>query len=344
MRPLIAFLVGVLLLSTPSVAMAAGFGDTGNSHVQIETPAYVTGDLWTRGSGVFATVAREHNCWYPQSWWDSAVIAYEDGQVLSYNTSAPHYLDVQAIVAQASGDAGDAREPIDFFAEIRSFTDRSCIQEIFIARDDCSTDDMIAVLSTSAVRDAYRGLTLSVGSFDDHDLGGLYCLVVIQRDPWLELVEDQALVPDPVRATFPQLRTLVGLDNSVWYEVATGDNLTNGGFSVTIPTAGNDYSLTLDIWLAGIRVDIDGDGIWEFEKSCSGSTADVLEPCAGSAEDPVYTFEYQTRAFHAFTIQTLWAGQAVGPAGEILNIDPGLLLNDYTFDWETAEVRSSLDN
>ena len=32
-----------------------------------------------------------------------------------------------------------------------------------------------------------------------------------------------------------------------------------------------------------------------------------------------------------------------GRTGEVLNIDPGLLFNEHTFDWETVEVRSSLD-
>ena len=65
--------------------------------------------------------------------------------------------------------------------------------------------------------------------------------------------------------------------------------------------------------------------------------------CSGSPENPVFTFEYDTRAFHPFTIRTHWAGIAVDETGQVLNIDPGMLLNEYTFDWETVEVRSSLD-
>jgi hypothetical protein len=33
----------------------------------------------------------------------------------------------------------------------------------------------------------------------------------------------------------------------------------------------------------------------------------------------------------------------VDPNGIVLDIDPNLLMNEYTFDWETVEVRSSLD-
>jgi hypothetical protein len=338
-----AALAATLLLLSATPASAIGDTEDGNYYIAVPDPAYVSGDLWASSAGVFATIAREHHCWYPQGWWDDAVVSYEDGAVLEYNTGSRYFETVQEIVSRIVSDPSETRQPHQFFSGFDVFADRSCIQAVFVGRDDCSTDDMIGVLSTAAVRDAYRRLTIETGSFDDHDIGGLYCLVVIERDPWLELVEDEALIPEPVRATFPQFRTLVGLENSVWYEVAPGENATAGGFSVGIPTQGNDYTLNLSIWLTGIRFDIDGDGDWEYDHSCLGDAPDSLAPCVGSAESPVFTFEYEARAFHAFTMQTVWAGQAVGPTGEILNIDPGLLFNEYTFDWETVEVRSSLD-
>ncbi|MCP4964280.1 MAG: hypothetical protein GY926_03495, partial [bacterium] len=264
----------------------------------------------------------------------------DSGTIIAINDTAPHFNLIRDLI-----DYGTTPPTVDLsrFAELDMFDSGSCIQGAFVGRDDCSTEDLIGVLATSIVFDSRTAVSISTGSFDDHDIGNLYCLVVIERDPWLEIVSDSALVPEPVRATFPQFRTLVGLENSVWYDVAEGDDLTSGGFTVDIPTTGNSYRLTLNIWLSGIRVDIDGDGEWDFDKTCPGSDAGTLAPCAGSAENPVYTFEYETRAFHRFTIQTLWAGLAVDPAGNVLNIDPGLLLNEHTFDWETIEVRSSLD-
>ncbi len=333
-------LIGVLTLAAtcaPAPALAGGTRGDGNHYVNVETPAYVTGDLWASSAGVFATITRQHSCWYPQDWWDETVVIYEDGIVVEYDETSPYYDAVRAAISRVIID-GD-RDPSDLFAEIDVFSARSCVQATFTGRDDCSTDEMIGVLSTASVHDAFRGVRIETGSFDDHDIGGLYCLVVIERDPWLEIVRDEALIPEPVRATFPQFRTLVGLENRVWYEVGPGADPVTGGFHVAIPTAGNDYDLTLNVWLTGIRVDIDGDGRWELDRTCAAD----LEPCTGSADAPIFTFEYETRALHTFTIQTLWAGQAFGPTGEVLNISPGLLRNEHTFDWETVEVRSSLD-
>jgi len=335
MKRACAALAATMLFFGASEASAIDVDD-GGQHVNVETPAYVSGDLWASSAGVFATITREHSCWYPQDWWDTTVVSHEDG-VIEYDPMSPHFDEVVAIVNRVRSE--DDRDPESLFAAIDVFDNRSCIQAVFVGRDDCSTEEMIGVLSTASIRDAFRGVTVETGSFDEHDIGGLYCLVVIERDPWLEVVHDSALIPEPVRATFPRYRTLVGLENSVWYEVAEGYDATNGGFAVSIPTDGNDYNLTLDVWLTGIRVDTDGDGDWEYDRACSGG----LMACTGSADDPFYTFEYQARAFHTFTIQTRWAGQAFGPTGEVLNIDPGLLFNEHTFDWETVEVRSSLD-
>jgi hypothetical protein len=335
------FLLAVLtvafstMLLTPACAVDNW---NGGDQVTIESPAYVTGDLWASSEGVFATITRQHSCWYPQEWWDDAVVTYEDGVVVEYNTASRHYDTVRSVVTRVASEG--TREPASLFAQIDIFDTRSCIQAAFVGRDDCSTDEMIGVLATATVRDAFRRIDIATGSFDEHDIGGLYCLVVIERDPWLEIVRDEALIPAPVRATFPQFRTLVGLENHVWYEVEAGGQPTDGGFAVGIPTAGNDYNLTLDVWLTGVRVDTDGDGIWDFERSCTDADT---QACTGSPDQPIYTFEYESRALHRFTIQTLWAGQALGPTGEVLNISPGLLLNEHTFDWETVEVRSSLN-
>jgi hypothetical protein len=332
----LAFFAVVLL---PATALAGGIVDGGNSHIQIETPAYVSGELWVSNGEVHATVV-SHQCKYPMDWYWAAFTVDDTGAIIDINEDAPHF---ELIADLISYEDGTPAVDLTRFGELDMFDSGSCIQGAFIGRDDCSTEELIGVLATSAVHDARTSLTISTGNFDAHDIGNLYCLVVIERDPWLEIVRDSALVPEPIRATFPQFRTLVGLENSVWYDVAEGDDLAAGGFTVDIPTTGNTYRLTLNIWLSGIRVDTDGDGDWEFNKTCSGTDPVTLTPCAGSAENPVYTFEYETRAFHPFTIQTLWAGLAVDPAGNILNIDPGLLLNEHAFDWETVEVRSSLD-
>jgi len=331
----------MVLLATlmPSAAMAADFGEDGNSSVLIENPAYVSGELWASNAGVFATIVQHHSCWYPQEWWDDAVIGYEEGTTPIYNDASRFRDIVESIVNKALSKPDEPRQPPQLFAEIDVFSERSCIQATFVGREDCSTEEMVGVLATAVVRDAYRQVPISIGSFDEHDIGGLYCLVVIEREPWLEIVRDEALIPEPVRATFPQFRTIVGLENQIWYEVAPGVNPTAGGFSVAIPTAGNPYNLSLTVWLTGVRIDIDGDGEWEYDNRCTGD----LVTCTGSPDSPIYTFQYETRALHDFTIQTLWAGQAVGPTGEVLNISPGLLLNEHTFGWETVEVRSSLD-
>ena len=220
LRALTLLLMFAGALAAQPAAIAVDDNDIGNTHLTIHDPAYVSGDLWASSEGVFATITRQHSCWYPQSWWDDAVVDYADGAVLTYNTGSRYFETVRQIVTRIGNDPDDVRDPHQLFEELDVFSSRSCIQATFVGRDDCSTEEMIGVLATAAVRDAFRGITIDTGSFDDHDIGGLYCLVVIERDPWLELVEDEAFIPEPVRATFPQFRTLVGLENRVWYEVA----------------------------------------------------------------------------------------------------------------------------
>ena len=324
----------MVMLLTPESALAAGPGDGGNSQVTIEAPALVSGDLWTESHGAYLVAIRDSRCWYPQGWYDDVVIVDDLGEIIGFDDTSIYYDLVHNQL--------DANP--EWFGHHDAYSARSCLQNVFLTRGDCSTDDRLAVLATSGIRDARTGQVLQAGDFDLHDLGGLYCLVVITRDPLQELVEDQSLVPDPVRATFPQFTTLVGLDNSVWYDVAPGENRTTDGFGIAIPTAGADYNLTLQIWLAGIQIDIDGDGNLEYDQLCPGTDPGQLAACAGSELDPVYTFQYETRAFHPFTIRTVWAGLAVDETGQILNIAPGVLFNEFTFDWETVEVRSSLDD
>ncbi len=339
MKAILSLVMTVALLATADQALAIEIDD-GGTDVLIENPAYVSGELWASSAGVFATIVQRHSCWYPQEWWDDAVIVYDGDDLPAYNDSSRFRDIVESIVNKALSNPNETRLPSQLFAEIDLFSERSCIQATFVGREDCSTDDLVGVLATAAVRDAYRQIPISTGSFDEHDIGGLYCLVVIEREPWLEIVRDEALIPEPVRATFPQFRTIVGLENQIWYEVGPAANPTSGGFSVAIPTAGNSYDLDLTVWLTGVRIDTNGDGEWEYANRCR----DDIAACTGSADSPIYTFEYTTRALHSFTIQTLWAGQAVGPTGEVLNISPGLLLNEHTFAWETVEVRSSLDS
>jgi hypothetical protein len=324
-----------LFLATGSGSPAYGIdeGNEGNSRITIPNPAYVHGDLWADSQGAYLVATRQNSCWYPQEWYDDVAILDIDGNVVGYDQGSIYY---SYVVDQLRADP-------NWFAPIDPFGANSCIQSVFLARGDCSTDDQIAVLSTAAAYDARIGRILQRGDFDLHDIAGLYCLVVIERDPWLQRIEDQALVPQPVRATFPSTRTLVGLANRTWYDVADDDNRTTDGFDLDLPTAGADYHLTLEIWLTRIQVDVDGDGAWDFTKTCPDPDAELLDLCAGSLDDPVYTFEYETRAFHPFTIQTNWGGRATDDAGNVLDIDPSLLRNAATFDWETVEVRSSLD-
>lgn len=321
------------LLSLPMPALAIGDAEGGNSQITISDPARVDGQIWADSHGAYLVSSRQSRCWYPQDWYDSVVILDDLGEITGYNIDSAYY---NIVVNQLGADAA-------WFAAVDTYSASSCVQTVFLTRGDCSTEDRIAVLSTAASYDARTGEILGTGDYDLHDLGGLYCLVVISRDPWLEIVRDQSLVPEPVRATYPQSRTLVGLDNSVWYDVAAGLNPTSEGFSIDLPTAGISYNLTLQIWLAEILIDTNGDGEWDFSKTCPDRDPETLALCAGSLDNPVYAFEYETRAFHPFTIQTRWGGQAVDPNGIVLDIHPNLLLNEYTFDWETVEVRSSLD-
>ena len=320
-----------VMACTPAVAIDNS--DEGNSEVTVTNPARVEGKLWADSRGAYLVATRAQRCWYPQSWYDEVIIVDDLGEIVGHNTDSIYY---DYVVNKLAADP-DLSGAHDLWSE------RSCIQDAFIARGDCSTEDRIAILSSHAIRDAYLGEVDIAGDFDDADRRGLYCLIVIERDPWLDLVKDESLVPDPIRATFPQFRTLVGLENSVWYDVAGGDDPTSDGFSVDLPTAGIDYNLTLTIWLTEIRVDIDGDGLWDFTRECPGTDPDQLETCAGSADNPIFTYEYENRAIHPFTIETRWGGQAIDPNGIALDIDPNLLMNEYTFDWETVEVRSSLD-
>lgn len=333
MRRCTALLVVTAVMAIPNTATAGGFGEGANTEIVVTTPARVEGTIWADSHGAYLVAIKRDPCWYPQSWYDDAIIVDELGEAVGYNTDSLHY---DYVVNKLGADP-------DRFGNEALWSAKSCIQDAFIARGDCSTEDRIAVMSSHAIRDAYLGTVVESSDFDADERLGRYCLVVIERDPWLDLVEDESLVPEPVRATFPQFRTLVGLENSVWYDVVAGEDPTNDGFSIGLPTAGIDYNLTLTIWLTEIRVDIDGDGNWDFIRECPGTDPGQLEACAGSAENPVYTFEYENRAFHPFTIETRWGGQAIDADGLILDIDPELLFNEYTFDWETVEVRSSLD-
>ena len=323
----------LFLLTNPGVALAGGFGEGANSEITVVNPARVDGTLWVDSHGAYLVAIREWQCWYPQDWYDDVVIVDADGSFVAHNPDSIYY---DYVVNRLGANP-------DLFADIPLYSDRSCLQDAFIARGDCSTDERIAVLSSHATRDAFLGEVTLAGDFDFEDRSGLYCLVVIERDPWHDLIRDQSYVPEPVRATYPELRTLVGLDNRVWYDVAPGVDRVRDGFSLAIETAGIDYNLTLEIWLAEIRVDTDGDGTWDFAKQCPATDTEQLDLCAGSVDTPIFTFQYENRAFHPFTIETRWGGLAVDPDGIALDIDPNLLMSQYTFDWETVEVRSSLD-
>jgi len=327
-RTLILIAVAVFAL-LPSPATAGGAVDGDDFNLKVEH-AYVSGDLWLEDHTAYLREIGELDCQYPQEWWDEVVIVDDSGAIIGYNEENYRAYMVKDIIA-AGADASK-------FGDVGLFTTGSCYQGALVASGDCSDDDQVAVFALYGTRDVYRDITSLTSDFDVSWRLGNYCLVVVDEEDARDRLRGDTHVPDPIRATFPQFRTLVGLENSVWYDVADGLDPSNGGFTLAIETAGADYLLDVQIWLAGISIDIDGDGEWEYNHTCEDSAT-----CTGSLEDPIYTFEYETRAFHTFTIRTLWAGYAVDEAGLILSIEPGMMWNEHTFDWETVEVRSSLD-
>ncbi|MGA9596758.1 MAG: hypothetical protein WBV06_11405 [Acidimicrobiia bacterium] len=321
--------VVLLLASLPNPAIAGARGEDIDHNLTVEH-AFVSGDLWLEDHNAYLRETGVINCQYPHEGWDEAVIADDTGTIVAYNEDYYRTPLVKDVVAHG-GDAST-------FGDVDLFTTRSCYQGALVAVGDCSDGDQLAIFAQYASQDVFRHVTAVTSDYDVSYRLGHYCLVVVNQNDVRDHLHGDEYVPEPVRATFPQSRTLVGLENSVWYDVADGSDPTDGGFALTIDTAGADYLLNVQIWLSGIQIDIDGDGEWDYTSSCADTAA-----CPGSLENPVYTFAYETRALHLFTIRTLWAGVATDRAGNVLNVEPGMMWNEHTFDWETVEVRSSLD-
>lgn len=278
------------------------------------------------------------DCLYPQEWWSEGIQRSEDNQLIA-NPDYSRHRAIGLILDHAAG-VGMTDDQIEArFGAAEPFSQDSCIQDSYVAVGDCSDGDQLAVFAQYGVRDIFRGATEVTSDYDVSYRLGNYCLVVLVRDDVDEYLSGGTYVPEPIRATLPQFRTLVGLENSVWYDVTHGENPTDRSFRLGIDTAGADYYLDVHIWLSGIQIDIDGDGNPESTRTCED-----VALCPGTEDDPVYTFEYEIRAIHPFTIRTLWTGYAEDEVGTVLNIEPGLMWNEFTFDWETVEVRSSLDD
>lgn len=324
----ITSVVAVVAL-TPGLALAGASGsgpDHGSNVVQgAALEPSIDVELFADHGPAHAVVSGESRCWYPQAWADD---------VAANSTESAYYSIV--------GDVAD--NPAWFSLDVPDVGGYSCLQHVFSGFDTCTDDSMIGVRSIDAIWDARHGTIGSYGSIGIHEYSERYCVEIIDIDGWRQIINASDYLPTPVRATYPQFRTLVGLENLVWYEVTEGENRYIDGFRVELPTPGITYNVNVDIWLEGLAIDINGDGVWDHTVTCSNGSADSLTECGGDLDDPLFRFAYDERAFHQFTIESRWAGTAVDDHGIVHVLDPNYLAVQYTFDWETVEVRSSLDN
>lgn len=249
-----------------------------------------SGSVWAENSQVHRIVSRRSQCWYPQSWLDDAI---------TNGDASPYYGYARSV----------GFDPEWFSDTVPEVGGDSCVQHIYSGIGPCTDENRIGVRAIDALWDARLGTIGSFGDIGLHEYADRYCLEIITRDRWRDIVEASDYLPKPVRATYPRFRTLVGLDNNVWYDVATGSNRYTDGFDLQLPTAGVTYDLTVTIWLAEIRIDIDGDGTYEYTATCSTGDAATLTDCGGSLDNPIYTFDYPLRAFHPFTIETRWPAE-----------------------------------
>ncbi len=329
MKRVIPIAATSLLLSLASAAPAVAANGTGPHHGSeiVQGAAYEgqTGaSIFAENGQIHYIVTRDNQCWYPQSWLDDALVQ---------GTSSPYYTYVSAV----------AFDPEAFSPDVPEVGGASCIQHVYHGFDSCTDENRIGVLSIDALWDARRGTIGSFGDIGLHEYSDRYCVEIVDVDRWRQIIRASDYLPRPVRATYPQFRTLVGLENRVWYDVAPGNDRYVDGFHVSLPTPGTTYEIDVSIWLQEVAIDIDGDGHWDHTATCSTGDASSLTDCGGTADHPLLTFEYDERAYHRFVIESRWAGRAIDEDGLVHVLDPNFLAVQYTFDWETVEVRSSLD-
>lgn len=280
--------------------------------------------IFAEGGQVHYIISRQNQCWYPQAWADD---------VIAYGTASDYYEVVGSLIDQ----------PEWFSPDVPEIGGASCIQHAYNYFGSCTDEDRIGVRAIDVLWDARSETIGSYGDIGLHEYPDRYCIEIIDIDRWRQTIRASDFLPKPVRATYPQFRTLVGLANEVWYEVAAGEQRYIDGFYVELPTAGTTYNINVSIWLEEIAIDIDGDGVWDRTVTCSAGDTESLTDCGGSLEDPIFTFEYEQRAFHHFIIESRWAGEAIDEEGIVHILDPDYLAVQHVFDWETVEVRSSLD-
>lgn len=313
------------LMASPALAGGKGSVDHGTNIVQdsaLEQSTVV--EIFAELGPAHRVVSGESRCWYPQAW---AV------DVAAHGTDSA-YFDL----------IGDIADDENWFSpDVADVGGYSCLQHVYHGFDSCTDDTRIGVRAIDAIWDARQGTVGSYGSIGIHEYPDRFCVEVIDIDGWRQMIDAGDYLPTPIRATYPQFRTLVGLDNQVWYEVTEGEERYIDGFYIALPTPGITYNVTVDVWLEELAIDVDGDGVWDHTVTCSTGDADSLTDCGGSLDDPLFEFAYEHRAFHTFTIESRWAGTAIDEHGIVHTLDPNHLTRQYTFDWETVEVRSSLD-
>ena len=338
-RLLTALTVIILAIGyVPSQALAGGGGGDGDDHhgSEIVHGAAHEGQtgvtIFADGGEVHYIVSTPETCKYPLAW-------AED--VIALGTDSEYYDIIGDLVTRVL--AGTLDIDTKFGIDVPEAGGNSCIQHVYRYFGSCTDEERIAVRAIDVLWDARLSTIGSYGAIGLHEYPERYCVEVVDIDLWRQMIRASDYLPKPVRATYPQYRTLVGLDNHVWYEVDTGDDRYFDSFHVALPTPGTTYEVDVDIWLKELAIDTDGDGDWDHEVTCSGDDAASVTDCGGSLVDPIFTFHYEDRAFHQFIIESRWAGEAIDESGIVHILDPDYLSVQHIFDWETVEVRSSLD-
>lgn len=336
---LVLGLAGVLLPGGSAIAGTTG-GDDGSIPVEDEVGYqgnYESGRttvqllaseaagrlVWSHGGG----------CTYPERWITD---------VETYGEDSVYYPMIADLHDPDTGEWDLDR----FGAHDWDVTHSSCVQVIYQGIDSCTDEERIGVRSLAMRYDTRLGRVVgNLVEFGIDEAPETVCVEIIDIEGWRGMIEDSDEIPDPIRATFPQYRTLVGLANSVWYEVEADQDRYHDGFTVHLPTpGGRDWTVDVQAWLEELAIDVDGDEVWDYTVTCSTGDPESVVDCGGTLDEPLYSFMYDDRGIHAFTIEARWAGIGTGPTGEIHDLDPQYLTRQYTFDWETVEVRSSLDS
>jgi len=314
----------------PPVVEDVGYQDTyedGGMRVQLHASELAASRIRSQGG----------TCTYPERW---------KADVEAYDDRSKYYPMIADLYDEATKTWHPDENGIDRFGDHDwEVTHDSCVQIIYEGSGSCTGVERIGVRALAMRYDTRVHATVgNLLEFGVDQTPETVCVEIVTQAEWHGLIDGSHEIPDPIRATFPQYRTLVGLENSVWYQVDADQDRYHDSFTVHLPTpGGRDWVADVQAWLEELAIDVDGDGVWEHTVTCSTEGAESVVDCGGSLEDPLYSFMYEYRGVHAFTIEARWAGFAVGPTGEIHDLDPEYLTRQYTFDWETVEVRSSLD-